>query len=266
MKRFLLAVGVAACAFAAVGFAACGSDCFTDECYERHCDGDNCVETSLLKTYECAEEICVNHMKQLVTDVSKCATSDLCLVPMCVFESDTYKCDFEKKVPTDPDPCSNYTCDPNTGTFEQSPKCWDSDPCTQDICLISGECRFVPVDCSQEVTPMECFVPYCVPTPDGDRYKCKQKIIPDCTPSDSSSDSASAGSTGSESRGSTGSSGSGSTGSSGSGSAGSSGSGKTGSSASSSGGSVISGAWSTHRMNLAFILCFVLLAIICAAN
>jgi len=154
------------------------TECTTYSC--RNVSGVNkCISTAAsLKDYECAQEVCNNGKKTIVMkDLSvACPVQDKCKVASC--SSSTYRCVYSAKQAPGNDPCRKYSCDPSTGTWTNSPKCDDGDPCTEDVCSAWGDCRYVPIDCAAELnmTGYDCFTAQCVAN--GDKYACKRKMIP----------------------------------------------------------------------------------------
>jgi len=138
---------------------------------------------------ECMKEVCVDGKKKWeFMDLYEACKEKLyientvivnkCLIPTC----DGQKCGVEETRPEGEDNCTIYTCDASTGLFSEKDKCVDGLFCTNDICLVDGQCIFEEIKC--EDLPMEgypCFDARCKEDPDdenndGLRYRCVRKL------------------------------------------------------------------------------------------
>jgi len=120
----------------------------TDDCYRYVCDEQQhaCVGRNLMQEFECAKEVCKDGKKYLEEKnlTEACPTTDKCLVARCVDGS----CSYEPKLPPGDDPCQKYSCNHETGDWDISPRCTSPDFCHTAECTVFGECRQIPVDCS----------------------------------------------------------------------------------------------------------------------
>jgi len=152
------------------------------ECAKYSCQvgtsGKTCVETSLLKDYQCAYETCNNgRIKINYKDVNQaCTSSDKCVDASCV--GSDYHCQFTESKPPHSDVCKNYTCNSRTGTWSDTQKCVTNDPCSVSSCDSWGRCSLRPVDCSSvlDIKGFECYQAKC--RADGSDHVCYRELLP----------------------------------------------------------------------------------------
>jgi len=151
----------------------------TTECEYYSCDVSGskpaCTMTKAnFSETECTKEVCDKGKKVWINKDIKtaCPTSDMCYLPLCY----NGKCEYVKKDPDGDDPCTVYTCDPATGNFSETPKCYDGLFCTIDYCDVFGECSFEPIKCEERLmmAGYPCFEARC--KEEEDNFRCVRKL------------------------------------------------------------------------------------------
>jgi len=159
----------------------------TNECMSFSCDKTGsepqCVNKSLLISTTCTHEICKDGKKELVDDYETVCTDykdNLCIESSCVYDpiNKTSECVYKNKTFEITDPCLNNTCDPATGKLNETYKCHDGLHCTEDTCTVYGDCKYIPIVCSDEIDMSEypCFQAVCQER--ENEHKCLKKLIP----------------------------------------------------------------------------------------
>jgi len=183
------------------------NNCVSDNCTERYCDDrrgcmkkdicesrsdqcttytcvvetDNstsCEETDLRLNGTCMYEECIDGVKKQfdrtksVNDsCTEVGNDNHCWYAVCNKKGE---CEYKKVSPPGNDPCTNYTCDNETG-WSTVPKCDDGLSCTEDKCSVDGYCRHLTINCYLEVNMSEypCFRAECK---EGSTHSCVRKL------------------------------------------------------------------------------------------
>jgi len=165
----------------------------TTECATYKCNIEGAepvcerINATFIET-DCTKEVCQDGKKVLVNLDPRIVcpgifkerniSFDKCHEAVCL----NGMCDMVETKPLGPiNECTNYTCNPETGIFDETPKCDDGIYCTSDTCSVQGECKYEAIICdnliSMEAYP--CFQARCKEDLEKKDFSCVRKLISD---------------------------------------------------------------------------------------